>query len=275
MTRNPFVLDTATMQDLVARFDGDEFAALLLVGSRARGSAGPHSDVDLLRLCHAEETRTIFPGDGSHLVDGWLVTASTLTPTRIETIFAEPEAACDGIGGLRTAHMLVDPSGAGARLQRRARDFVWDATMQTKANRWATAQLAGWIEECHKGLEGLRRNDTGRLLNARFGLSWGLSNVVKVQRGVLLSGDNGVWDEINRAVGETSLWVQLRRTAFGLEDESGKAAPLRAQVAAGLRLYCATARMLDKALTPPEADMIRATVARIDAAIEELADGGS
>ena len=266
------MLDRATISRLVEQFDGDDFSALLLVGSRARGSAGPHSDVDLVRLAHAEETRSEFPGDGSHLIDGWLVVVSTLTPAAIDRIFTEPEAACESIGGLRTAHMLVDPADAGARLQRRARDFVWDAAMQSKANRWASVQMVGWIEECHKGLEGLRRNDTGRLLNARFGLSWGVSHVVQVQRGVLLSGDNGVWDEINRAVGEGSEWVRLRHIAFGVEGENGHPAPLREQVIAGLRLYCATAAMLDTALTQPEASMIRATVARIE---EALKDGGS
>lgn len=273
MTHNSYVLDTATIQALIERFDGDEFSALLMAGSRARGSAGPHSDVDLVRLCHTDEARKSFPNEGSHLVDGWLVTVNTLTQARVEEIFSEPEPACDMIGGLRTAQMLVDPAGVGAQLQRRARDFVWDASMQAKANQWATEQMVGWIEECHKGLEGLRRNDTGRMLNARFGLSWGLSWVVKVQRGVLLSGDNGTWDEINRAVGETSTWVRLRRIAYGLEDESGKAAPLREQVTAGLRLYCATAAMLEQALVQPEADMIRATVERIESVIGKVDDG--
>jgi hypothetical protein len=140
--------------------------------------------------------------------------------------------------------------------------------MQSRANAWVARALIGWIEEAHKGLEGLRRNDIGRMLNARFGLSWGLSQVMKVQRGVLLSSDNGHWDEINRAVGELSEWVRLRRMVFGLEDGSGKVPALRHQVAAGLRLYGLTAAMLDAALPEPERGMIRATATRIE---QELA----
>lgn len=269
MTPKPVVLDTTTVNALVDRFDGEDFAALLMVGSRARGSAGPHSDVDLLRLAHEGDEREQFDGDGSHLIDGWLVVVSTLTSKRIEAVFGEPEVASDFVAGLRTASLLADPAGFGARLQRRARDFVWDAAMQAKANRYAAEQLVGWIEECHKGLEGMRRNDVGRLLNARFGLSWGLSDVVKVQRGVLLSGDNGRWDDINRAVGETSEWARLRRLAFGIEDESGRLVPLREQVVAGLRLYCSTVAMMETALPEPEASLIRATVARIEAELED------
>jgi hypothetical protein len=64
--------------------------------------------------------------------------------------------------------------------------------MQARANQQASAMLVGWFEEVHKGLAGLQQNDIGRLLNARHGLSWGLGRVMKVQRGILMSGDNAV-----------------------------------------------------------------------------------
>jgi hypothetical protein len=140
--------------------------------------------------------------------------------------------------------------------------------MQHKANLWAADEMVGIIEEAHKGLEGLRRNDIGRMLNARFGLSWLLSNIVKVQRGVLFSSDNDIWDAVNRAVGESTRWVRLRRTAFGVEDETGRAVTLREQIVAGLQLYVLTAQALDGALPEEAHAMIRATAARIEAELE-------
>lgn len=258
------------MAALLERFAPVEAAGVMLTGSRARGNAGPFSDVDWIRLARDEKD---LPGDGSHLIDGRLVVVGTLKPAFVETIFNEPQVACDFIMGLRTAQILLDPVGKLAHLQRRARDFVWDAEMQNKANRFAAEQMVGIIEEAHKGLEGLRRNDIGRMLNARFGLSWVISWIVKVQRGVLLSGDNGVWDEVNRAVGETTPWVRYRKAAFAIDDGSGRPPMLREQVIAGLRLYVLTARMLERALPEQEGELVRATAMRIEEELERIGHG--
>lgn len=269
MTPPAVTLDREAMAELLARFAPPQADAVFLVGSRARGAAGPHSDVDWLRLAADEDG---LEGDGSYLVQERLVVVSTLTPHWAEVIFQEPDSTCLYLNGLRSAQILVDRVGNGAKLQRRARDFVWGTEMQIKANTWAAKSLVGWIEEVHKGLEGLRRNDTGRLLNARFGLSWGLSKVVMVQRGVLLSSDNGHWDEVNRAVGELSPWVRLRHSVFGIDDGTGKPPTLRGQVVAGLRLYVLTANMVDAVMPEPERSMIRATAARIQEELERIHD---
>lgn len=270
MSQPAVTLDKGAMATLLERFVPDAASGVLLAGSRARGNAGPYSDVDWIRLARDDEG---LPGDGSYLIDGRLVVVNTLTPGFVETIFCEPRVACDYVMGLRSAQILLDREGQLALLQRRARDFVWDAAMQQRANLWAGEQMVGIIEEAHKGLEGVRRNDIGRMLNARFGLSWILSNIMKVQRGVLLSSDNGVWDEINRGIGETTPWVRLRRTVFGLEDGAGRSPLLRDQVIAGLRLYVLTANYLDRALAHEHGELVRATVARIEEELERIGHG--
>lgn len=260
------------MSVLTERFAPAEASGVLLAGSRARGNAGPYSDVDWVRLATNDEP---LPGDGSYLIDGRLVVVSTLTPSFVEAIFSSPSTACDYVMGLRLAQILMDREGQLARLQRRARDFVWDSTMQHKANQWAAEQMVGIIEEAHKGLEGLRRNDIGRMLNARFGMSWILSNILKVHRGVLLSSDNGIWDEVNRAVGETTAWVRTRRSAFGIEDANGRAIPLREQIVAGLQLYVLTAKMLDCAMPQPERELVQATAVRIEEELGRMGHGAT
>jgi predicted nucleotidyltransferase len=257
-------LDSMAVALLMQRFVPAEAVGVMLMGSRARGNAGPFSDVDWVRVARDDEG---FPDDGSYLIDGRLVVVSTMTPAKLEETFNDPKTSCDNLMGLRAAQILLDREGELARLQRRARDFVWDAAMQSKANLWAAEQMVGIIEEAHKGLEGLRRNDVGRLLNARFGLSWILSAIIKVQRGILLTSDNGTWDELNRAVGETTPWVRYRWAAFGVDDGSGLPPTLPNQVVAGLRLYVETAKLIDHALPVSEGKLVRATVARIE---EEL-----
>ncbi len=249
---------------LVERFDGPGVNAIVLAGSYARATAGAFSDVDLVRFVDQSAVSRLSASDGSYLIDGLLVTLASVTGAQIEEWFLCPEIAVTVIAGLRTARPLLDRANTFEAVRRRAQAFLWDAAMQQKANRWAGQQMVGLIEEVHKGLDGLRRNDTGRMLNARFGCSWLLSRVVGVQKGILLTGDNGFYDEVGEAVGKDSRWFQLRRTAFGIEGPTGKAPSLREQVSAGLRLYVATARLLRPIIEPADADPIEQTVALIE-----------
>ncbi len=252
---------------LVRRFDGPEIAAITLMGSYARGEAGPYSDVDLVRFARGDIRP---PDDGSHWIDGRLVVVSTHTPDSAARIFSDPETACQNLLGLRAARPLVDRDGYFAAIQRQAEAFRWDAAMQARANQAAAEMLVGWIEEAHKGMEGLRRDDPGRLLNAQFGLSWGLTRVMMVQRGILVASDNESWAAVNRSVGEETTWVRLRRQVFGLEPVAGELPPLHAQVRAGLALYVETVALMRDDLPEPERGLILATCARI---AEFLGDG--
>ncbi len=251
--------------DLLQRFDHPSVQAIALLGSHARGDAGPFSDVDLLRLLAADAAEA--PDNGTHLIGEQLVNLSSATPADAAGWFERPEEAVSHIAGLRVARALVDRGGAFAALQAHAHAFVWDATMQGRADRWASRQLVGWAEEAHKGLEGLRRGDVGRLLNARHGCSWGLNHVMQVQRGVLVSGDNAVYNEVGSAMVDQPEWLRLRRLAFGLEDAAGVTPTIADQVRAGLWLYVLTAELLDAALQPEDRPIIALTVARIREAL--------
>jgi hypothetical protein len=249
------------LDELAQRFGGPGALAIALLGSHARGDAGPYSDVDLLRLTAAEAPESL--DTGTHLIGGRLVNVSEIALPATAGWFERPEQAVAHVAGLRQARALVDRDGAFAALQARARAFVWDGAMQERADRWASRQLVGWAEEAHKGLEGLQRGDLGRLLNARHGGSWGLNFVMQVQRGVLVSSDNAFYDEVGAAMADQPEWLRLRRVAFGLQDETSVAPPIADQVRAGLRLYSLTARLLDAVLRPEDRPIIAHTVACI------------
>lgn len=249
-----------SLEPFLQQYDHPSVRAFVLMGSYARGDAGPFSDVDLVRFVNDE---TEHEAD-THLVEGTLLVVSTVPPAKVDSWFYEPDAAVETITGVRQAQPILDRDGTFATIQARAHAFTWDAAMQARADRWASKMMVGLIEEAHKGLEGLRRGHPGRLLNARFGLSWLLSRTVQVQRGVLSSGDNGFYDEVAQAVGPDSRWVHLRRTAFGIEDDSGHPPSLKAQVRAGLALYVETARLLYTHLTPDAEPLIAETATRIE-----------
>lgn len=247
------------LEALAAQFDHPDTLAIVLMGSHARGTAGPHSDVDLVRFTARDKCE--LPGSGSHLIEQRLVVVSDIGPTQLETSFSEPEAAVERIAGLRYGRALIDRDGFFTAVRQRALAFQWDEVMQEKANRWASRQMVGWIEEVHKGLEGLRRGDNGRLLQARFGCSWGLARVMCVQRGILLSSDNGLFDGVMTAVGRDSEWSRLCRAACGAGPEPSM---LHDQVKAGLQLYKLTAEMLWAILLPEDQPLIANTTSLID-----------
>lgn len=248
---------TPDFNALIQQFDLPEVGALVLMGSFARGNPGPFSDVDLVRFTSEEMAE--LPGNGTHLINGRLVVVSQVTPTQVETGFSNPAVAVETIAGLRTGIPLIDKNDTFSTIQKRAHAFQWDADMQAKANTWASQQMVGWSEEAHKGLEGLRRGDPGRLLHAQFGCSWGLTRVMCVQRGVLLTGDNMLVAQVTEAVGRASEWAQLCQQAFGL----GGKFTLEECVRAGLRLYVETAVLLQNTFRPEDAPLIQATVNRI------------
>lgn len=223
--------------------------AVLLLGSYARGDAGPYSDVDLLRLTGAS-----IAGQRSVIWQKKLVNVTDADPATIDAWFSEPEQAVEVVAGLREARVLRDREGTAARLVARAEAFVWTPELQEKANRWASTQLAGWAEEAHKGLAGLRTSDTGRLLNAQFGLSWGLAKTVRVQRGLLSNSDNAFFADLQIAFAGTRLLRSLH-AVYGL---TGLALP--EQVRAGLELYVLTADLLKPALHDSDRPIIEHTV---------------
>ncbi len=246
---------------LVTQFNNSSVNAIALFGSHARGDAGPHSDIDLIRFVADDVAEP--PGSGSHLIDDTLVTVSDYNPTTVASWFTEPTAAVTAIAPLRQAQPLWDEAEHLARLQARAHAFRWNADLQAKADQWASAEMVGWIEEAHKGLAGLRRDDVGRLLNASIGLSFGLANVVKVQRGVLVYSDNSFLDQVIDAVGQASEWARQCRTSFGIATEPDQPPTLRERVAAGLRLYATTAELLTEAIQPADTPLVTRTVERI------------
>ncbi|HEY3187432.1 MAG TPA: nucleotidyltransferase domain-containing protein, partial [Solirubrobacteraceae bacterium] len=219
------------------RFDHPGVVAIALLGSHARGDPNPYSDVDLLCLAAGAPARS---DSGSHLVEGRLVVVTDAAPSDVEGWFEEPELALANIPGLRGGRALRDRDAVFAELQARARCFVWDAAMQAKADRYASRALVGWAEEVHKALAGLSSGDPSKLLDAEFGLSWGLNRLVQVQRGVPLAAPSGAsagwFDAVEQAVGPDSDWARTRRLAFGLaRSPHGPAPTLRERVVAGLR----------------------------------------
>ncbi|UJR20749.1 hypothetical protein I4U23_023867 [Adineta vaga] len=253
-------LSPSDIDELICRFDKpDVVLALILMGSYARNEAGPHSDIDLVRFVI---NGTKLSDDGTHLFQNRvLITICTVESKDYEKWFIEPYEATKWIAGIRIARALVDRENFFINsLQKRARNFIWDSRIQSRADIEASHRMVGWCEETNKGLEGLRRtNDNGRLLNACHGLSWGLSEVIQIHHGILVSSDNNVFNEIELALGDNKLLIQLRRITFGIVGTYS----LRQRVIAGLQLFVLLAEQMSNVWQENDIEIIQHTVKQI------------
>jgi hypothetical protein len=205
-------MPVACANALIQRHDGPRVRALVPVGAMPVAMQAP-TTTDVVRLMDESGKSWDRVGAHSYLVDGKLVVISDIGSVAAEDWFASPEAASNVMSALRSAQPLLERDGTFARIQERARAFRWDPGCNTRPT-FGRAPAVGWIEEVHKGLEGLQRHDNGRLLLARHGCSWGLSHVMQVQRGVLLSERT------------PSMTKSLRRSSGSLSGRAYATSPL-------------------------------------------------
>jgi predicted nucleotidyltransferase len=259
-------LTSVDIDKLIQRFDQENVVqALILLGSYARNEAGPNSDIDLVRFVISGIKLS---DDGTHLDDKKrLINISTVEPDEYEKWFIEPFQATKCIAGLRVARVLIDRQDFFTHgLQIRARNFIWNTDIQLRANIEASRRMVGWSEEANKGLEGLRRkHDFGRLLNAIHGLSWGLSEVLQIHRGVLISSDNNAFHEVELALDDDQHMIELRRITFGINENFN----LTQRVRAGLELYVLIGEKYSNIWQENDIEIIQHTIKQICLVLEK------
>lgn len=230
--------------DLAARYVDDRTLALLLLGSHARGDAGPLSDIDLNR-------HVATPNDHGRLdcqVDaaGRLVTVKTLQPARVAVAMGMPGKAVWQVPGLRNAVLLYDRDGNAVRLIQQARDFEWAAIAQ-EADRHVAAETAQHAEEALKIASGIATEREAQVLYGVMGMVLGLAEAMVVHRRGFIDSENRLLSiALGLMAGEPD-WQAAFRVAAGHEAvlpmERGKAA---------LALYRETARIVARLMDGEE-----------------------
>ncbi|MCD4752877.1 MAG: nucleotidyltransferase domain-containing protein [Anaerolineaceae bacterium] len=256
------------LKPILDDFDHPDINGIMLMGSFARGTAHQHSDIDILRLIPEGDNEKI-PHGGTFYYQDHLLIISDIIQTEVEKNFTLPGRICDSIHGFRSMKPLIDRNGMLEKIKIRADQFEWTPKLKKKAHENVSKQMVGWIEEVHKGLNGLETNHIGRLINARFGLSWGLSNVIKIYHGILLTSDNGIYEDIENYLGKDTDWCLQRNQAFGIMDKSTMPVSIQQQIQAGLRLYQLTANMVSDALHGHSKELINNASNRINQALQK------
>ena len=244
------MLSDSFLRKLVAQLDNENTLGIMLSGSFVRGEGGPYSDVDLwqyVREIPAKENERLC----LRIVDGFMVGVKLTTLEKENGGLQNPEQAIWVIPGLRQACILLDKDGRMAALKETAAKATWEP-LQQAANAYASWMLSTLAEEVQKILGGLAQRNESKTLYASWGLTRGLANTLLVQYGTLVHTENVYIDFAQAAAGRTSEWTRQFRLAIGLDPLLPEEPAFSGYGSAGLRLYCETARLMQKILLPED-----------------------
>ncbi len=185
--------------------------AVVLVGSHARGDAGPESDVDIL---------AVGPQTFSFRLErrGGLLVSVTCRPLEAyRQGLTDPGLICAAVPGWREAVTLRDPYGTAAALIGEALDWTW-APLEGCCDRWVAEETCSLAEEVHKLIAALRGGRGAAAAVQRSVLAIRLAGgVMAVHRRILYGSENRLWDLVSAAMGEG--WREAQLAALGLGDE--------------------------------------------------------
>src|SRR5260370_42643062 len=125
-------------------------------------------------------------------------------------------------------------------------------------------------ERVHKVLSELFKRDELALAYVTSELVYALTEVVAVQRGVLVKSESTYYRQVQAAVGPYSDWAMCHRWAVGVDSVSTQGSLVLTQAIAALRLYQETVRLLRPVLQQDHLVVAEQAVRVIDEALPDL-----
>ena len=250
--------------ELIKELASEDTVGIALLGSHARGEAGRYSDIDLVRfvtkLAEKEQQRLILKYRGEKLVS--VSTTTTVAAKRRE--LTDPAKAIWVVPGLRQAKVLFDRDGSLAALIKEVLVFSWEP-LQQAADEYASYELMRLVEEVHKILGAMVKGDESAAMYAILGMALGLTEVVAVQRGLLIVSENSYFQQVEESMGLDSIWTRYHRLALGFELGPLDRSPIEVKALASLRLYEETAGLLWPIVRPAHREVVEKGLAAIQA----------
>jgi hypothetical protein len=209
-------------RDVAGDLASDGAEAVVLVGSYARGNAGPHSDLDVLAVGEEVPYRP-------EIRNGLLVAVTARPIGAYRGAFENPQSLGTDVPGWREALVLHDPEGLAASLIHEAKAWSWEP-LESRCDVWVAEGITGLAEEVHKLVAALRRGNRSTAAVQRSILAVQLAPILAIHHRILYGSENRLWDLVSDAMGEE--WRETQSSALGLDGE-----PFWKTCAATLRLY--------------------------------------
>ena len=235
----PDVLRAA--REVADRLATERAEAVALVGSRVRGDAHEHSDLDLIALGRGPVRRL-------EVHEPFVVSVQWRTPAQVHEAFSDL-ADLSAIPGWRRAVILHDPKRQAAALKREALAWNWDALGQ-QANAWVAEQITDYAEEVFRLVGSLRAGRYSAAAAQRSVLALRLPRVLAVHRRTLYDGDSQLYEAICAGMGEP--WRRAHRRALGVQAET-----LEQTCGAALELYALAAEEIKQLLDERQFAVVR------------------
>jgi hypothetical protein len=236
------------LESITGELSGEEITGIVLAGSYARGEANQFSDVDIapfLREGAPPRRKQLF------YRDGYLVSISYKTVAGVRADLDLPNRAIWVVNGYRGARVLLDRDGSIQGLLREIEAFDWEP-LQQAANEYAGASLAGSAEAVHKLLGDLAASDHRAVALMTTNLLGNLTDLIAVQRGVLVKSDRTYYRQVQESIGLDSAWTRYHNIAAGVtpSPDDGQDTPAGLQGLAVLALYEETLALLENVIAP-------------------------
>lgn len=164
------------------------------------------------------------------------------------------------IRGEATPYSDVDHGSVTALMQDIA-NFRWE-TLQESANFFASDWLMLLTEMAHKILSELAKENDLSIAYASEKLLSHLTEVVAVQRGVMIKTDSTYYLQVEEAAEMDSNWTKYHRQGAGVDIPSNMHS-VKARGIASLHLYRETVNLLWDILVPEHRGVIEQTLAII------------
>jgi hypothetical protein len=198
------------LEPLIRAWREEGAQAVVLVGSHARGAAGPGSDVDVVVV-----------GDGSHsgldVRDGVLVSVSWVPEPEQRARMYEPMYLATHVAGWRDAIVLEDPEGVAASIVSEARAWSWELVAD-RCDSWAAERVSSFAEEVLKLAAALERRDDVLAAAERDILVIHLALPIALRHRILFTSENELWERVGSEAGTEWSGAQSAALAVNGED---------------------------------------------------------
>lgn len=187
--------------------------AVILTGSWARGDAHPESDLDIRVVGDGEPKKLLRRGD-------FLVSVGWSTEKENVEMFSDPSEVGSIVPGWRSAELLADPSGKGAKLKERAEDWNW-SEIEDETDKHVAAEITKLAEEVHTLFTNLELEIVSAAAATRSLIVSELVPIMSTHLRLLYESEKELWDSVSEKMG--GRWREMQERAQGQNGDSFRA----------------------------------------------------
>ncbi|MHA2251321.1 MAG: nucleotidyltransferase domain-containing protein [Candidatus Kariarchaeaceae archaeon] len=228
---------------IVQDFSSEEVESVILTGSYARGDFTEYSDVDITFFLSTPLSET----DLRYQLE---YRNNILFSLNKGTIEEWKKKLDDPIGyyglfyAITDAKILLDKNNQFRNFQKQVENSSWEV-LEEKRRHVISEEIVGFIEEVHKVVNGIKRNDESTMLTGMIGLLLGMSRVIAMQHKLLIRSENEFYFRLQKLMGMTSKWTFAFREVLALPFDSNTPNSVADRARASLRLYLETAKAVN------------------------------